>query len=38
MSGSAGLGGFEPLGRFQSGPIGMAAEEDELQLIIRYRF
>ena len=38
MSGSAGLSGFEPLGRFQSGPIGMAAEEDELQLIIRYRF
>ena len=38
MSGSAGLSGFEPLGRFQSGPIGMAAKEDELQLIIRYRF
>ena len=38
VSGSAGLGGFEPLGRFRSGPIGMAAKEDELQLIIRYRF
>ena len=37
-SGSAGLSGFEPLGRFQSGPIGMAEKEDELQLIIRYRF
>lgn len=38
VSGSAGLGGFEPLGRFRSGPIGMAAKEDELQLIVRYRF
>lgn len=38
VSGSAGLGGFEPLGRFRSGPIGMAAREDELQLIVRYRF
>ena len=37
-SGSAGLSGFEPLGRFKSGPIGMASQEDELQLIIRYRF
>lgn len=37
-SASAGLGGFEPLGRFRSGPIGMAKEEDEVQLTIRYRF
>jgi hypothetical protein len=35
---SAGLGGFEPLGRFRSGPIGMSQNEDELQLTIRYRF
>jgi len=38
VSGDAGIGGFEPLGRFRSGPIGMAAKEDEIQLIIRYRF
>ncbi|MFT4583233.1 MAG: hypothetical protein ACI915_002578 [Gammaproteobacteria bacterium] len=30
--------GFEPLGRFRSGPIGMAQEEDELQILLRYRF
>ncbi len=30
--------GFEPLGRFRSGPIGMAQHEDELQLLVRYRF
>ena len=30
--------GFEPLGRFKSGPIGMAQHEDELQLLLRYRF
>lgn len=35
---SLGLGGLEPLGRFRSGPIGMAQEEDELQLTVRYRF
>ena len=34
----AGLGGFEPLGRFRSGPIGMAQNEDEIQVTIRYRF
>lgn len=33
-----GLGGFEPLGRFRSGPIGMAQEEDELQFTLRYSF
>ncbi len=36
--GSIGLGGFEPLGRFRSGPIGMAQAEDEIQLTVRYRF
>jgi hypothetical protein len=38
IGGSAGLGGFEPLGRFRSGPIGMAQTEDELQVSLRYRF
>ncbi len=38
VGGSAGLGGFEPLGRFRSGPIGMAQQEDEAQITIRYRF
>lgn len=37
-SASAGLGGFEPLGRFRSGPIGMAQNEDEVQITLRYRF
>jgi hypothetical protein len=36
--GDVGLGGFEPLGRFRAGPIGMAREENELQLTLRYRF
>ena len=36
--GDVGLGGFEPLGRFKAGPIGMAQEENEFQLTIRYRF
>lgn len=35
---SLGLGGYEPLGRFRSGPIGMAQEEDEFQLTVRYSF
>lgn len=34
----AGLGGFEPLGRFRAGPIGMAQKEDEIQVTLRYRF
>ena len=38
VGGSAGLGGYEPLGRFRSGPIGMAQEEDEAQITLRYRF
>lgn len=37
-AGDIGLGGFEPLGRFQSGPIGMAQKEDEIQISLRYRF
>lgn len=36
--GSVGLGGLEPLGRFRSGPLGMAQEETELQMTLRYRF
>lgn len=35
---SAGLSGYEPLGRFQAGPIGMAQKEDEIQLTARYSF
>jgi len=34
----AGLGGFEPLGRFRAGPIGMANNESEVQISLRYRF
>ena len=37
-AGSVGLAGFEPLGRFRSGPIGMATKEDEIQVTLRYRF
>ncbi len=33
-----GMNGFEPLGRFRSGPIGMAQNEDEVSLQIRYSF
>lgn len=35
---TAGLSGYEPLGRFRAGPIGMAQKEDELQLTLRYSF
>lgn len=35
---SLGVQGFEPLGRFRSGPIGTAHNEDEVQLTIRYQF
>jgi len=35
---SLGAAGFEPLGRFRAGPIGMAINEDEYQLTLRYRF
>ncbi len=38
VSGSMGLSGVQPLGRFRSGPIGSASEEDEIQLTVRYRF
>ncbi|WP_041066030.1 DUF1302 family protein [Thiolapillus brandeum] len=32
------IGGYEPLGRFSAGPIGMAQNEDEVQLTVRYSF
>jgi hypothetical protein len=35
---SLGVAGFEPLGRFRSGPIGTAVNEDEVQLSVRYQF
>ena len=35
---SIGLASQEPLGKFRSGPIGMAQKEDEIQLTVRYRF
>ncbi len=35
---SLGAAGFEPLGRFRSGPIGAAHNEDEVQLTVRYQF
>lgn len=35
---SLGLFGYEPIGRFRAGPIGMAINEDEYQLTLRYRF
>lgn len=35
---SLGVQGFEPLGRFRSGPIGTARNEDEIQLTLRYQF
>jgi hypothetical protein len=35
---SLGLSGYEPIGRFRAGPIGMAINEDEYQLTLRYRF
>jgi hypothetical protein len=37
-SASLGLAGYEPLGRFRSGPIGMAQKEDEIQFTVQYRF
>ena len=38
QSGSVGLSGIQPLGRFRSGPLGSASEEDEFQVTLRYRF
>jgi hypothetical protein len=35
---SIGIQGFEPLGRFRSGPLGTAINEDEFQLTLRYQF
>ncbi|CAG4882142.1 conserved exported protein of unknown function [Georgfuchsia toluolica] len=35
---SLGLAGVEPLGRFRSGPIGMAMKENELFVSMRYKF
>lgn len=35
---SIGTLGFEPLGRFRSGPLGTAINEDEFQLTVRYQF
>ena len=32
------LAGSEPLGRFRMGPLGMASEEDEFQITLRYRY
>ena len=33
-----GLTGFEPLGRFRAGPIGMANKENEIFVTVRYKF
>ena len=33
-----GMSGYEPLGRFRSGPLGMAQSEDQVSLNIRYSF
>ena len=38
QSGSLGLSGYEPTGRFRTGILGMANEEDEYQLTVQYRF
>lgn len=38
QSGSVGLSGIEPLGRFRAGPLGSASQEDEFQVTLRYRF
>ena len=35
---SLGVSGFEPLGRFRSGPLGTARNEDEIQFTVRYQF
>jgi len=36
--GSAGVGGFEPIGRFRAGPIGAAWKENEAYVTLRYKF
>lgn len=38
VPGSAGVGGFEPLGRFRAGPIGAAWKENEAYVTLRYKF
>ncbi|SIR66635.1 Protein of unknown function [Aromatoleum tolulyticum] len=38
VPGSAGLAGFEPLGRFRAGPIGAAVAEDDIYVMVRYKF
>jgi len=38
MAQTIGMAGYEPLGRFRSGPIGMAQAEDQISLNIRYSF
>lgn len=38
QSGSVGLSGIQPLGRFRAGPLASASEEDEFQVTLRYRF
>jgi hypothetical protein len=37
-NGPLGLTGYEPLGRFRAGPIGMANKEDEVFVTVRYKF
>ena len=37
-NGPLGLTGYEPLGRFRAGPIGMANKEDEVSITVRYKF
>lgn len=37
-SGSFGVGGIEPLGRFRAGPIGAAWKENEIYATLRYKF
>jgi hypothetical protein len=38
VSGPVGLTGYEPLGRFRAGPIGMANKENEFFVTVRYKF
>ena len=38
VQGMVGLTGYEPLGRFRAGPIGMANKEDEVSVTVRYKF
>ncbi len=38
LQGMAGVTGYEPLGRFRAGPIGMAMQENEISVTLRYKF